>query len=106
TTRWAMSYLSGPMTLNQLKAFRPAAEGAAGAAAGMSSSTPAASPASGAAGAGAPTASPSVATQRPMLPPEITQLFAPAVRQADSILYRPSVLGEVVVRYTSAKHDV
>lgn len=120
STRWAMSYLSGPMTLNQLKTFRPAAKdvadaakpsGSAGTSVSPASSGPAAS---GSDGSGVATASTTPApahgnatsAQRPILPTEITQLFAPAVRQVESILYRPSVLAEVAVRYVSAKHDV
>src|SRR5690606_36744705 len=67
-----------------------------------------AAPASGREGvaAAAPADARGGAPQRPMLPPEITQLFAPAIRPAQSVIYRPSVLAEVSVRYTSAKHGV
>lgn len=105
TTRWAMSYLSGPMTLNQLKAFKPQAGSA-----GQGSVSPGddALRAAASAGGGAAAASPAAGAgaQRPVLPAEITQLFAPAVRQADAVTYRPAVLSELSIRYTSAKHGV
>ncbi len=108
-TRWAMSYLSGPMTLNQLKAFRPAGDAPA---------PSVAAPEAGQAGAGGEAGSISSAvgallvdapggpTRPPLLPPEITQLFAPPSTPAGPIRYRPAVLGEVEVRYSSARHNV
>ena len=85
-TRWAMSYLRGPLTKDQIKLLSPAAPAAAGrpslrrARVGAAAApAPAASPpplraarrASPAAAAGVPSAP-------PVLPPQVEQFFAPA----------------------------
>lgn len=122
STRWAMSYLSGPMTLNQLRSFRPGTGGDGTAAEPKGISSPAslssaalhsdvAAVTGSPGGGGVPAGSiqgngRSAASKPPMLPLEITQLFAPALRPADAVIYRPSVLAQVAVRYSSAKHGV
>ncbi|HEX6927350.1 MAG TPA: DUF87 domain-containing protein [Longimicrobiaceae bacterium] len=130
TTRWAMSYLAGPMTLNQLRLFGPAASAPATSGAGPGADphpsdstraaadsvgntpTAAARPASngptaaaaGAIGSGAVRSAGGAA--RPILPPEITQLFAPMDGSAEQTEYYPAVLAAMEVRYSSAKHGV
>src|SRR6185503_8827745 len=84
-TRWAMSYLRGPLTKKQIKTLMDPIKAAT---AGTSPATVAASavPGSGVstapAGAApdvvtAPVAKPSAQTQRPVLPAEVSQYFIP-----------------------------
>lgn len=85
-TRWAMSYLCGPLTRNQIKALMAARQTA-----------PAAAP------AGAPAAArktPEKTDPRPVLPPEIRQYYAPARNAGGGkIVYHPYLIagGEVQI---------
>ncbi|WKZ13952.1 MAG: DUF87 domain-containing protein [Gammaproteobacteria bacterium] len=89
-TRWAMSYLAGPLTREQLRRLAPGA---------------AADPAPAAGAAPAP-AAPGKAGARPVLPAAIGQFFVPAGRLAhgdERLLYQPRVLAAVAVTYANAK---
>ena len=98
-TRWAMSYLRGPLTRTQIKSLMDPLKGAAIA--------PAAAPVvSTASVVNAP-----VQNERPVLPPEITQYYIP-VRSSGgadaSLSYHPMLLGAAEVRYSNSKdrrHD-
>ncbi len=106
TTRWAMSYLAGPLTLAQIRMLsggergggESTAQPAAASAAANVSADPSPSAAGSAASAGAGT--------RPILPPGVREFFAPALRPSASISYRPAVLSAAEVRYSSARHKV
>jgi hypothetical protein len=102
STRWAMSYLAGPMTLSQIRALTSAAPAGDGGAAGPSAAaeSPAAPAAPPAPGAAARSNAP------PLLPREVRQLFAPPFARADDLVYRPAVLVSAEVRYASVKHRV
>jgi Helicase HerA, central domain len=91
-TRWTMSYLAGPMTLEQIRrlnAARPPSSDTAPAAI-----TPAPSPTS------------SATSSRPVLPPDVRQYFIPAARGERGHLYYPMVLGSAETRINSAKYRV
>jgi hypothetical protein len=96
-TRWAMSYLRGPLTRVQIKTLMDPVKGQTStqeptqSSATLKSSTPA-----------APAASQS---QRPVMPPEISQYFIPVRSSAaDATLsYRPMLLGEVEIHYSKSK---
>ena len=104
-TRWALSYLRGPLTRTQIKTLMdPVKQGAgaaetgaeAGAGAGLGATTipaPAAAPAA----SSAPVS---------ILPPEITQYYIP-VRSSGgsnaSLTYHPTLLGAAEVRYSDSK---
>ena len=95
-TRWAMSYLRGPLTRTQIKSLTDQSKG-----------TAAPSPSSVA--TSAPTAAnvASVATQgqKPVLAPEITQYYIPVRSSGDGVLsYHPMLLGAAEVRYSNSKH--
>jgi hypothetical protein len=95
-TRWVMSYLRGPLTRAQVKTLMdPRREtrrmGVAGDAA---------------AEAPRATAAVSGAAARPVMPPEISQAFAPAPAGAAAVVYRPAVLGVAEVHYADAKSGV
>ena len=89
-SRWAMSYLRGPLTLQQVRTLC-----APGSAAAASVSPVAAAP-TGAAG------------PRPVLPPEIDQAFLPVrdAGSADRIVYGAALLGLARVQYTDSKAGV
>ncbi|MFP5378689.1 MAG: ATP-binding protein, partial [Vicinamibacteria bacterium] len=96
-TRWALSYLRGPLSRDEIRRLTDAAP-----------ATPAAAPA-----AVAPAASPSAASpagptsdaaagRPPVLPPAIPQFFAPGGASARV----PYVLGAARVRFADRKHGV
>jgi len=102
-TRWAMSYLRGPLTRTQIKQLmdpvRPSQPAA-----------PAAAPPAGA--PAAPTGkerATAPASARPVLPPEVPQFFLPpraATPEGGSLHYEPMLLGIGKVYYASAKVGV
>jgi hypothetical protein len=102
-TRWAMSYLRGPLTRTQIKQLmdpvRPSQPAA-----------PAATPPAGA--PAAPTGkerATAPASARPVLPPEVPQFFLPpraATPEGGSLHYEPMLLGIGKVYYASAKVGV
>jgi hypothetical protein len=93
-SRWAMSYLRGPLTKVQIKQLMAGSPAAA---------TPAA--ASPAAPAPAPQAA-AAASARPMLPPEVPQFFVRPRGGADELTYEPKLLAVGKVYYADAKAGV
>jgi len=105
-TRWAMSYLRGPLTRNQIKtlmdpvkaqmpkapAATPAAQGPSFASAAPGQAPAAATPAKQMSG-------------RPVIPPDVAQYFVPArgSQSGNTLLYRPSVLGVAQVHFIDTK---
>ncbi|MCB9087263.1 MAG: ATP-binding protein [Calditrichae bacterium] len=86
-TRWAMSYLCGPLTRNQIKSLMASRQAAPAAAA------PSAAPV-------AARKAPEKTDPRPVLPPEIRQYYAPARQTgAGKIVYHPYLIagGEVQI---------
>ncbi|MGI9065404.1 MAG: ATP-binding protein [Pyrinomonadaceae bacterium] len=111
-SRWALSYLRGPLTRKQIKSLMDpikaqadsvtpsqATAGAAGAANQVVSSA-ATSSVSAAAASGAP----QTANRQPVLPPEVSQYFIP-VRSGEpagaNLIYHPSVIGAAEVRFSN-----
>lgn len=102
-SRWAMSYLRGPLTRSQIKSLMDPIK---------AQSVPTA-PATAAApiqAAVAPLASPaaevSSASQRPVLPPEVSQYFIPVRGGGTSgavLTYQPMVLGAAEIHYSKSK---
>jgi hypothetical protein len=105
-TRWCMSYLRGPLTRNQIKLLmdpwrssvvsKPApATAAAASAAAMS--------------AGTTVASAARKSERPLLPPDVSQYFIPvrgSQTTGQSLIYGPVLLGSAQVRFTDIKTGV
>ena len=88
-SRWAMSYLRGPLTRAQIKLLMDPLKG-----------TPAAAPAP--APAPAPAAAPK--SGRPVLAPEITQYYIPVRSSGGGTLtYSPMLLGAAEIHYSSSK---
>jgi hypothetical protein len=98
-SRWAMSYLRGPLTRNQIKTLMDPLR-----AEPAPSAEPAASPGVRTAPASAAPAAPrSPVAPRPVLPPAIAEYFAPAPGAAT---YRPTLLGAAQVRFADTKAQV
>ncbi len=101
-SRWAMSYLRGPLGRAEIKLLMdpikktqsaPAPEGGRAASAARSSAAP----------------STSTTSARPMLPPEIKQYFIPArgaLPQGATLLYHPYLLGTADVNFMDRKAGV
>src|SRR3990170_1815457 len=100
-TRWAMSYLRGPLTRNQIKTIMDPIRTAQWA---PSTAESAISPAPSVAALSIPSGT--IGSQRPILSPEILQYFLPTVRAKPngvSLTYCPMILGAAQVRFADAK---
>ena len=91
-TRWAMSYLAGPMTRDQIKLLMADRVAAAG-----SDAPPVPERAAS-----------EVSKAQPLLPPGIRQFFVPrtGVAASGNAVYRPVVLAAGNTRYTSARMNI
>ena len=99
-SRWALSYLRGPLTgpeISQLMASRKAATPATSAATSGTTTAARAASAPAAPAAAAPAAS------RPLLPAGVREYFLPAVRGSGAIEYRPMVAGSAKLHFVDAK---
>jgi len=103
-TRWALSYLRGPLTRQQLRKLCESAEAAAPAAAAPPPSPqvhPAAPPPL------VPVAAvQEIGSMRPVLPPDVPQVFVPirgAAADAAPIVYQPRLLGSAQIRFSDTK---
>jgi hypothetical protein len=83
-TRWALSYLRGPLTRAQIRSLAPRAE----------SATPPPPPA---------TAVPMAEAARPVAPPDIPQYFAPA---SPGAIYQPHIAGAAQLHFADARRGV
>ena len=98
-TRWALSYLRGPMTREQIKSLKTDK---------TSRATPVSNLADAPSAAG-PTKMVEpvqVATGPPTLPPGIETFYMPASGAGHGVVYYPGVIGRMDVHYTSAKYKV
>ena len=98
-TRWALSYLRGPLTRDQIHTLMEDRQ--PGSAAGVSEAALAAPSTEGSHGAGA--------GERPLVPPGIEEEFlAVSVRLPDAqrLVYRPAVLARTRLHYASAREKV
>ena len=123
-SRWAMSYLRGPLTRTQIKTLMDAKRGAApvaaadvGAATSQEPAGAAPIPAPGSAETAAatipaPTAAASVAAPgpasgpagggRPLLPPDVPEYFVPVRGTGGRLVYQPAAFGAGVVHFADA----
>jgi hypothetical protein len=109
-TRWAMSYLRGPLTRNQIKMLMDPEKTR------LKLPPPPASPAGSPAAPVAPVASDSVspgavktAEIRPVLPPKIQQFFVPVKSRQTTgyqLFYQPTVIGAGTIHFTDIKTGV
>ena len=95
-TRWAMSYLRGPLTRAQIKSLMDPLK--------KTSVTPAAATPVSTAASVVSTAA--AQTDKPVLPPEVTQFYIPVRSSGDAgarLSYHPMLLGAAEVRYSDSK---
>jgi hypothetical protein len=93
-TRWALSYLRGPLTRAQIKLLMDPLKGSTAPAAGAAVSAP------------APVASAPPKTERAILPPDVSQYYIPVRSSGDAnatLTYHPMLLGAAEVRYSNSK---
>jgi hypothetical protein len=99
-SRWTLSYLRGPLGRDDIRRVNAGSRAV--------SETAASSKPGKAAAAAAPPAAPppsGAASQRPVLPPDIAQYFAPA-STSSRVPLRPMLYGLVAVRFVDAKLKV
>ena len=104
-TRWAMSYLRGPLTREQIRTVMAPRKAAAIAAAPM----PARPAPSAAVGQVSNASAGSAGSDRPVLPPYITQFFVPCgtARSGEArLVYTPMAVGIVSMVFTNTKLGV
>src|SRR5690349_5055147 len=96
-TRWALSYLRGPLTRAQIKLLMDPLKQTA-ASSPVATVAPAAAP--------APVASAPAKNEPSLLPPDITQYYIPVRGSGDAnatLTYHPTLLGAAEVRYSDSK---
>jgi hypothetical protein len=98
-TRWAMSYLRGPMTHEQIKGLDSVEAAAAGA-----PSPSAVGPKGEEAGSKPPPAAVRVAP--PPAPPGVDTYYLAASGAGSGLVYTPAVIGSLDVHYYNARHQV
>ncbi len=98
-TRWVLSYLSGPLTREQIKILMAPKKSIA-AAAPVASPPPAAEPAARGAAAAASAGEP------PIVAPGIKVMYLAASGAGQGLIYYPAVAGWLDVYYSSAKYQV
>jgi hypothetical protein len=110
-TRWAMSYLRGPLQREQIQrlmAARKSEAAAAPAPAAAEALRPSAGTAPTVAG-GSASAGAAVASARPIVPPQIEERFLPATRPVGDrsrLVYRPRLLARARVHFVKAAAGV
>ncbi len=106
-TRWALSYLAGPLARDQIRAL---AQGAGRGAAATSAAPAAAAPTPKRKRVAAPPASePEDAAKRPALPPDLEEAFLPITIRAtanERIVYRPFLAAKAMLHYAKATAKV
>ncbi len=117
-TRWALSYLRGPLSREQIQTLMAGKKDVAPRAeipesgkttAAAQSAFPTSAKVTTDEGTGTPPASAGDSASRPMLPPEIPEFFVP-LRSAPStgskIAYRPALMGHARVHFAQSKSNV
>ncbi len=103
-TRWAMSYLRGPLTREQIARLTPKAEAGGAAAAPSAPGAPVPSVAA----VPPPEAEAPVAPEVPVVAPEVDQVFLPVVAPIGNgrVVYRPTLLGVGSIHYANTRAGV
>ncbi|NNE07322.1 MAG: DUF87 domain-containing protein [Gemmatimonadetes bacterium] len=97
-TRWAMSYLRGPLTRAQIEVLMEKKKAVLAKTAGAAAKK-----------AGAGKKAKGKTGERPALPAKVEELFRPitkSVSKSDRLLYRPGLLGVAKLHYVSARHKI
>ena len=91
-TRWAMSYLRGPLTRDQIRDLMRPIRDQADAEAGTTETTAAAIETA---------VSDKTETDRPIVSPDVREVFLPVDQYTDSLSYQPGVLGIGTVHFSN-----
>ena len=119
-TRWALSYLRGPLTREQIQTLMAprkqaqakatqAQEPAPTAAAGSADAAPPKPSGTAPAASSSPSARTMTAGSRPVVPPDVPEFFLPRrgpLAAGASLLYRPALLGVARLHYADKKAGV
>jgi hypothetical protein len=106
-SRWALSYLAGPLTREQIRTLTEAREPEGSVPAGIKERAD--RPRAPAAQQAAPVVDATADAARPVVPPEIREGFLPATRPAaadEQMIYRPTLLSVATVHYANARAGV
>jgi hypothetical protein len=98
-SRWALSYLRGPMTLPQIKQAMTLAPSSPSSSSSSSNPILSEPPAAASVSTAAPSA-------RPVLPPEIAEYFLRPANPVGDLVYRASVIGVSKLHFVDAKAGV
>ncbi len=101
-SRWAMSYLRGPLTRAEIKRLSYPSK----AAAPGRPISPATSATAPSAQAAAPSSSPAAGPGAPVLPPDIPQAFLSLRSRPDGVVYQACLYGSAAVHFVDAKRGV
>ena len=119
-TRWALSYLRGPLTREQIKTLKETS-GAPVAVQPVQPPPPGLPPLGQTPAPGLPATSPALdkapvpapaapagppPSSRPVLPPDLRALYLPASGAGADLVYYPAVMGCLEVNYTSTKYGL
>jgi hypothetical protein len=105
-TRWALSYLRGPLTREQIQTLMAARKQAMAPAQAVTASDPSAATPS------ASTTAPKFTVSggdRPVVPPDVPAFFVPrsgSLKAGESLLYRPGILGVARLHYADKKAGI
>ena len=99
-SRWAMSYLAGPLTRVQIERLMAPRRGATAARTPAAAVVTAATPVV----AAAPTSA--AGADRPVLPPGVPEAFVPSKGGAGALVYRPALLGSASLHFVDTKSAV
>ncbi len=109
-SRWALSYLRGPLSREQIQSLmagrKATAKPQATAVAGSNAAAPAAAPVSNL-GQQRPAAE--AAARRPVLPPEIPEFFLPRRKNlpaGSTLCWRPAILGAARIHFAQSKSNI
>ncbi|MBP2676855.1 MAG: uncharacterized protein H6Q84_3695, partial [Deltaproteobacteria bacterium] len=108
-SRWAMSYLRGPLTRAQIKRLMDPVKSSRPAEAKAAAPAPRTAEATAAAQTAAPPPRAAAASARPVLPPDVPQVFLPVRApqpEGAALSYEPMLLGMGTVYYANAKIGV
>lgn len=107
TTRWALSYLRGPLTREQIRSLMAPFKSGTAPAPAAASQAAGPAPAAGAAPAAAARATaPQAGGQPPALPPEVQQYYIPVRGRGQvgtKLVYQPRVLGAAKINFADTK---
>jgi hypothetical protein len=110
-TRWALSYLRGPLTREQIQTLMAPRQQVLAQHVPAGPPDPAARPAPGSAttSSSSPASAPAAGGARPVVPPDVPEFFVPRrgrVEPGESLLYRPALLGVTRLHYTDKKAGI